>query len=318
MFRGRFAPTPSGELHIGNAATALLAWLQARNNGGTFILRMEDLDGPRSRPEYARQILDDLKWLGLDWDEGPDVCGPHIPYEQSERNSLYRSTFERLDRDGWLYPCFCSRKELRAVARAPHGRNPGYPGICRRLTPAERQEKAAKKKPSYRFALPDREVSFEDLVKGRQVYPSGFGGDFVVRRADGIMSYQLAVVADDAAMEITDVLRGVDLLDSAPWQILLYQALDLTIPRFAHVPLFYGPDGERLSKRHGPDITLPAIRKAGASPERVIGFLANLLGLIEKPESLKPFDLVPDFDLEAIPKDSVSVSSSLIRELSLS
>ncbi|HWI51561.1 MAG TPA: glutamate--tRNA ligase family protein, partial [Symbiobacteriaceae bacterium] len=203
MIRGRFAPTPSGQMHIGNARTALLAWLQARHAGGQFVLRMEDIDKPRSRPELARQILSDLRWLGLDWDEGPDVGGPYGSYVQSERSDLYEAALAKLTADGWLYPCYCSRAELLAIASAPHGlaeEGPRYPGTCRRLTPLEQTERSSRGKvPSLRFAMPDEAVSFTDGIAGPQTAEPGAGGDFVVRRADGIIGYQLAVVVDDAA-----------------------------------------------------------------------------------------------------------------------
>lgn len=318
MRRGRFAPTPSGQLHIGNARTALLAWLQMRRAGGQFVLRMEDIDRPRSRPELARQILDDLRWLGIDWDEGPDVGGSYGPYAQSAREPLYAKALERLARDGWLYPCYCSRAELMAIASAPHGlasEGPAYPGTCRGLTPEERAAKSALKTPSLRFALPDRPVVFDDLAAGPQRFPAGAGGDFVVRRADGIIGYQLAVVVDDAAMRITDVLRGWDLLDSTPRQLLLFEALGLKPPRFAHVPLLYGPDGQRLSKRHGA-VTIAGMRAAGTAPERVVGCLAYLSGLNDRPEPLKATDLIAGFELASVPREPVTLSAAMLRELS--
>jgi glutamyl-tRNA synthetase len=306
-------------MHVGNARTALLAWLQARRDGGRFILRMEDIDKPRSRPDLARSILEDLRWLGLDWDEGPDVGGPSAPYTQSEREDLYREALRRLQAGGWLYPCYCSRAELQAVASAPHGlaeEGPRYAGTCRRLTLAERQERAASgKRPSLRFALPDRPVAFTDLAAGPQVFPAGAGGDFIVHRADGIFAYQLAVVVDDAAMAVTDVLRGADLLDSTPRQLLLYEALSLEPPRFAHVPLLYGPDGTRLSKRHG-SVTLAGIRAAGTSPEHVTGVLAHLSGLLDRPEPVQPADLIARFDLDRVPKAPVTLSAELLASLS--
>jgi glutamyl-tRNA synthetase len=307
MRRGRFAPTPSGLLHIGNARTALLAWLQMRKAGGVFVLRMEDIDGPRSRPEFARQILADLRWLGLDWDEGPDTGGPFSPYTQSERLERYAAALDRLDREGWLYPCFCSRAERLSVASAPHGlasEGPAYPGTCRGLTRRERRDKAVFRRPSLRFALPDRPVEFRDAAAGLQTFAPGAGGDFIVRRSDGIYGYQLAVAVDDAEMGITDVLRGRDLLDSTPRQILLLRALDLPVPQYAHIPLMHGPDGKRLSKRHG-DISLTAIRASGTPPEKVVGVLAYASGLIERPEPVKPAELINSFRMEMIPSEPV-------------
>ncbi len=318
--RGRFAPTPSGQLHLGNARTALLAWLQARRTHGSFILRMEDIDKPRSRPHLAAQILDDLRWLGLDWDEGPDTGGPYAPYTQSEREELYQQALDRLRTTGHLYPCYCSRAEIMAIASAPHGlseEGPVYPGTCRHLTPAERAERASRgKEPSLRFAIPEDEpLAFHDLLAGPQAYPPGHGGDFVIRRADGIIGYQLAVVVDDALMQVTDVLRGWDLLDSTPRQILLYRALGYQPPRFAHVPLLFGPDGTRLSKRHGA-VTLAGVRAAGTRPEILLGHLAHLSGLLPKPEAIQATDLIPHFDPALIPKEPVILPAALLAELS--
>ncbi|MGE5672539.1 MAG: tRNA glutamyl-Q(34) synthetase GluQRS [Mycobacterium leprae] len=311
MIRGRFAPTPSGQMHIGNARTALLAWLQVRHAGGAFILRIEDIDRPRCRPDLAAEAMTDLRWLGLDWDEGPDVGGSHGPYNQSERTELYQSALRQLQAGGWLYPCYCSRAELQAVASAPHGlssEGPVYPGTCRHLTELERQERAARgKQPSLRFAMPNRPVAFTDLVAGEQEFPSGSGGDFIVYRADGIFGYQLAVVVDDAAMGITDVLRGWDLLDSTPRQILLYEALGLPVPRFAHAPLLLGPDGQRLAKRHGA-VSIAGMRAAGRSPEQVVGDLAYLSGLLDRPEPVQVRELVPHFDLKRVKREPVVLS----------
>lgn len=316
--RGRFAPTPSGQLHIGNARTALLAWLQVRRAGGQFVLRMEDIDKPRSRPTLAQQILADLRWLGLDWDEGPDVGGPCGPYTQSEREERYRAALAQLEAGGWLYPCYCSRAEIMAIASAPHGlseEGPVYPGTCRHLSPAEQAERAARKRPSLRFAMPqDQPVAFADGVAGRQWFAPNAGGDFVVRRADGIIGYQLAVVVDEAAMGITDVLRGWDLLDSTPRQLMLYQALGLPAPRFAHVPLLYGPDGQRLSKRHGA-VAVSSMREAGTAPERVVGYLAHLSGLLERPEPVRPAELVASFDLGRVPKEPVTLTAAVLAKM---
>lgn len=318
MRRGRFAPTPSGKLHIGNARTALLAWLHMRSVGGAFILRMEDIDKPRTKPELAGLMIDDLRWLGLDWDEGPDVGGPCGPYVQSMREPMYDEAVERLKRDGWLYPCYCSRAELSAIASAPHGlssEGPAYPGTCRHRTPEEQTVKAAVKTPSLRFAMPDRPVRFVDVLLGEQRFDAGSGGDFVVKRADGIFGYQLAVVIDDAAMGITDVLRGSDLLDSTPRQISLYEALGRPVPRFAHVPLLFGPDGRRLAKRDD-GIMLATMRTSGTSPETVVGWLAYWSGLTDRPEPVKASELVPAFDLSNVSEQPVTVTEEVLRVLS--
>jgi len=317
MVRGRFAPTPSGEMHIGNARTALLAWLQIRHAGGELVLRMEDIDGPRSRPELAAQILEDLRWLGLDWDEGPDIGGPFGPYTQSERLPAYREAIERLSAAGLLYPCYCSRAELLAVASAPHGldaEGPAYPGTCRCLTEEERAARAQRKSPSLRFIMPERPVRFDDEAAGACDFAPGSGGDFVIRRADGIISYQLAVVVDDAAMRITDVLRGYDLLDSTPRQLMLYEALELPAPRFAHVPLLLGPDGKRLAKRHGAS-SLRSLREAGVEPARVVGLLAAFSGLHDRAEPIEARELIAGFSLDRVPKSPVTVHEAWLQEL---
>lgn len=316
--RGRFAPTPSGLMHVGNAWAALLAWLQIRSRNGQFVLRMEDIDGPRCRPELAGQALADLRWLGLDWDEGPDAGGPYAPYTQSERMPLYEAAMDKLLEKGMLYPCFCSRAELLAVASAPHGlssEGPAYAGTCRRLTAEQQQERRAVKTPSLRFEVDDaRTICFEDGITGTQLFPPGAGGDFVVRRADGIISYQLAVVIDDAAMQITDVLRGADLLDSTPRQLLLYEALDLPAPRFAHVPLLMGEDGKRLAKRHG-DTSLAGLKAAGVPPERIIGWLAYLAGQTERFEPLRATELINRFEQSRIPKQPITINDTLMKQL---
>lgn len=315
--RGRFAPTPSGHLHLGNAWTALLSWWQIRSEGGEYVLRIEDIDKARSKPEYAAQLVEDLLWLGIDWDEGPDRGGPCAPYRQSEREERYDDALRRLLQDGWLYPCYCSRSELMKIASAPHGlgsEGPVYPGSCRRLSADEQAEKAAVKVPSMRFAMPDEPLGFVDLLAGRQETAAGSGGDFVVKRADGMFGYQLAVVLDDAAMGITDVLRGYDLLCSTPRQLWLYAALGLKPPQFAHVPLLCGPEGQRLSKRDK-SLTLAAIREAGTGAEEVVGQLAWLGGLVERPERMTAREMIGAFDLAKVPSDPVSVSEGLLRRL---
>ncbi|AFC33934.1 GluQ [Paenibacillus mucilaginosus 3016] len=313
MRRGRFAPTPSGLLHIGNAFTALLAWLQIRAASGSFVLRIEDIDTARSRPEYTRQLLEDLAWLGLDWDEGPDSGGLHAPYEQSLRLESYAAAARRLEEGGWLYSCFCSRAELKAVARAPHGlasEGAAYPGLCRHLTAAEREQRAARKEPALRFAVPPREVVFTDGVQGGQRVAAGSLGDFVVKRADGVFSYQLAVVLDDAAMGVTDVLRGADLLDSTPRQLLLCEALGLQPPAYHHVPLLCAPDGSRLSKRDR-SLTLSSLRVSGMRPERLLGLLAFLAGLTDRPEPASAYELTACFEPSRIPRTPVRIPREL-------
>lgn len=318
IIRGRFAPTPSGFMHIGNGWTAVIAWLQARRAGGQFVLRMEDIDIQRCKPQLAQQAVDDLRWLGLDWDEGPDLGGPCAPYTQSQRIELYEAALARLESKNKLYPCFCTRAELQAVASAPHGlstEGPAYTGTCRCLTPEQQEERIASKTPSLRFIVDDHAiVSFEDGIAGKQVLPQGLGGDFVVKRADGIISYQLAVVIDDAAMGITDVVRGYDLLDSTPRQLLLYNTLELSSPRFAHVPLLLGKDGNRLAKRHG-DTSIASLRASGISPEQIIGWIAYLAGQLSKPEKLSLYELLSIFQLSRIPKKPITISQQLMNQL---
>jgi glutamyl-tRNA synthetase len=319
MLRGRFAPTPSGLMHIGNAAVALLSWLQIRSQGGEFVLRIEDIDGPRSKPEYAARIPADLAWLGLDWDEGPDVGGPHGSYVQSERTSAYLQAIGKLKEDSCIYPCYCSRAELALVASAPHGlasEGPAYPGTCKRLSEAALAEKMLKKAPSLRFSVPDEPLVYEDGAAGYQYFPPGAGGDFIVQRADGIYAYQLAVVVDDATMGITDVLRGADLLDSTPRQIWLYRALGLSEPKFAHIPLLFGSDGNRLSKRYG-SVSLVSMQEAGIRPETLIGILAYYYGLIDRPEAITARELLPAFSLALLPQEPIVLGETELKLLSI-
>jgi len=267
---GRYAPSPSGRQHLGNARTALLAWLQARGARGRFVLRMEDLDPSRSQAIYAACILDDLRWLGLDWDEGPDVGGGGGPYAQSERSDRYEAALTRLD----TFPCTCTRRELRDSASAPHGIEPVYPGTCRHQAPRADRPAAT------RWCAPPGRAVADDVQLGSLAHDVATEiGDFVLRRADGAWAYQLAVVVDDAAMGVTDVVRGDDLWTSTPRQVWLQGALGLPTPRYLHVPLLLGPDGTKLSKRHGaPEVA--ALREAGVEPERVIAVLARSFGLV--------------------------------------
>src|SRR5256886_12193143 len=274
LTRGRYAPSPTGDLHLGNLRTALLAWLFARCSGGQFVLRIEDLDRPRVRPGASERMLFDMRWLGLDWDEGPDVGGPYAPYIQSERQEIYTMYLQRLLDKGLIYPCYCSRAEIARAASAPHGNEgPRYPGTCRYLTQAQcRQYEAHNRRPAMRFRVDDeRTISFIDLLVGpveQQVQQTV--GDFIVCRSDGIFAYQFAVVVDDALMHINQVVRGADLLPSTARQILLYEALGFPVPTFAHIPLMLDEQGKRLSKRDQ-SAGLEPLRVAGATPARGVG-----------------------------------------------
>ena len=268
------------------------------------MLRIEDLDGPRVRPGLEARILDELRWLGLDWDEGPDVGGAAGPYRQSERLSRYAEALERLRAAGHVYPCFCSRAKIAAVSQAPHGpadEGPRYPGTCSALAAEEISRRSASRRPAWRFRVPPGNVAFVDGVHGEVSVDVGEAvGDFVVARSDGIPAYQLAVVVDDAAMGVTDVVRGDDLLPSTARQILLYRALELARPRFAHVPLVVGEDGARLAKRHGAP-SLGDLRDRGADPREAVALLAELSGLSAGPRTT-PGELVAGFDISRLPR----------------
>ncbi|MGG1516916.1 tRNA glutamyl-Q(34) synthetase GluQRS [Paenibacillus oryzisoli] len=317
MRRGRFAPTPSGQLHIGNAFTALCAWLQIRQAGGQFVLRIEDIDKGRSRPDLKTQQVDDLRWLGLDWDEGPQIGGPFAPYEQRHREALYEEALQQLHAKGCIYPCYCSRSELAAIASAPHGlssEGPVYPGYCRQLSQDERLAKGAQKSPALRFAMPESISRFDDAIAGEQAFSASEIGDFVVKRADGMFSYQLAVTVDDAAMGITDVLRGSDLLDSTPRQLALYAALGLTPPRFAHAALLGDAEGSRLSKRDK-SLSIAALRAQGAIPERLLGLLAHLAGWLAHPEPVTAAALIPYFHTQQLGNSMIRVTNDQLQWL---
>ncbi len=281
-------------MHLGNARTALLTWLDVRSRGGQMVLRIEDNDPTRSRPAFEVEILRDLAWLGLDWDEGPDVGGPCGPYRQSQRTDLYMAALARIEH----YPCTCTRAELRALPRGGATGEPVYPGTCRR------QVSRPGHPPAWRWRVPDDAVTFDDRVAGSYTQAVAHEvGDFLVRRADGAFAYQLAVVVDDAAMAITAVVRGMDLLDSTPRQILLQQQLGWPTPTYAHVPLILGPGGAKLSKRDGaPDIA--SLRQAGVRPGRVIAALAQSLGLVGSDvDEVSAAALCRDFAIETLPPD---------------
>ena len=249
--KGRFAPTPSGRMHLGNVLCGLIAWLSARSVGGQMVLRIEDLDRQRCSRAYADQMEEDLLWLGLDWEEGGSKGGPHPPYYQSQCDEIYAQAFAKLEEMGLLYPCFCSRAELHSV-NAPHlsdGRTV-YAGTCRNLTPQQREEKAKRRPPAIRVQVPDESISFQDGHYGTYIENlQKECGDFAVRRFDGVYCYQLAVVVDDARMGITQVVRGSDLISSTPRQLYLYRWLGPPAPSFAHIPLLNEPAGRRPSKR---------------------------------------------------------------------
>lgn len=306
--RGRFAPSPSGRMHLGNAWTALLAWLDIRKMNGAMVLRIEDLDPDRSRPEYAAGLIEDLRWLGLDWDEGPDSGGSFRPYCQSGRTALYQTVFDKLDQAGLVYPCFCSRAELRSAASAPHAGEPEIPynGRCAALdTAVAKQLRQQGRRPSYRLRVDDARVEYVDAVYGAQSQELRQAcGDFVIRRSDGVFAYQLAVVVDDAAMQINRVLRGADLLASTPRQIYLWRLLGEQPPTFLHVPLLVGSDGGRLSKRHG-SLAIAALREAGVSAEKIVGRLAAWAGLIDHPAAVKPRELIQRFDAARLPREPI-------------
>ena len=299
--RVRFAPSPTGHLHVGGARTALYNWLFARHQVGVFILRIEDTDVDRSRPELVTAILESLEWLGLKWDEGP--------YRQSERLDRYREMAAELERRGHAYPCFCAAEELQARrARAEAERRAWkYDGACRKLSDSERQRWRAEGRPSaLRFRVPETgETSFDDCVFGRVTVEHRDLEDFVLLRSDGNPTYHLGVVADDLDMRVTHVIRGADHLSNTPKQILMYQALGATAPAFAHLPLILGPDRQRLSKRHGAT-SVGAYREQGVLPEALLNFLA-LLGWTppkgpggdEAKEILPLEEMVRAFTLEA-------------------
>jgi len=305
-YRGRFAPSPSGWLHLGNARTALFAWARARLSGGALLMRVEDLDRPRTRPEAVLGNLEELAWLGLDWDEGPDVGGPHAPYLQSQRGALYEEALARLVASGRVYECFLTRREVAELAASGPGVDdagegaqatpsrvygPAHRALNDELAPRRRAEGRA---PSLRFRVPAGRAAFEDAVQGRvEVDLTAEVGDFVVRRSDGLVAYQLAVVVDDAAMGVTEVARGADLLRSTAAQLLLYEALGLPAPAFAHVGLLLDERGEKLSKRGGA-LSLHELRRDGADPRAVLGLLAHTLGWLEGPEPVTAPELLAE------------------------
>lgn len=304
---GRLAPSPTGAQHVGNARTYLTAWLSARSRGGGVKFRIEDIDSPRVKTGAAEQAVEDLCWLGLDWDGEPVAQTPRLP--------LYEAALEELKRRELVYPCTCTRSDVAAAASAPHDwhEGPAYPGTCARRSAADAARLAAEGKPfAWRFRLTDS-PAFTDLYAGEQrIDLRQLGGDFVVWKSAGTPAYQLAVVVDDAAMGVTEVVRGDDLIPSTPRQLLLYRALGLAPPAFAHVPLVTGADGRRLAKRHG-DTRLAALRGAGVKPEALVGLLAWSCGWLERPKPVAARELVPRFDLSAIPPRPFVLTTGLLQ-----
>ena len=305
MTAGRYAPSPSGRMHLGNLMCCLLAWLSAKSKGGQVLLRIEDLDTVRCPRVYADAIMDDLAWLGLAAD------GPTPTVYQSERSEIYQQYYDILLKKGLVYPCFCSRSQLHA-ASAPH-RSDGqvvYAGTCRGLSDAEVARRSLTRAPAFRVQVPDEEVAFTDGHLGR--YAENLArdcGDFYLRRADGVFAYQLAVVVDDALMGVTEVVRGSDLLSSTPRQLWLYRELGLTAPQFYHLPLLLAPDGRRLSKRDG-DQSLENLR-ARYTPQEIIGKLAYVCGLQDTPAPAAPQELVPGFSWDKVPKQDILLPEGL-------
>jgi glutamyl-tRNA synthetase len=301
--RCRFAPAPSGSIHVGNVRTGLFSWAFARHHGGAFILRVEDTDASRVTEEAFHGVMDSLRWLGIDWDEGPDVGGPHGPYRQSQRMEVYRETVERLRGQGDAYPCYCTEAELeqRREAAMARGEPPGYDGRCRTLTDAERAAYEAEGRPAaIRFVMPEGEHVVQDLVKGEVRWGPGHLRDFVLMRSDGTPVFLLAVAVDDFLMEVTHVIRGDDLLASAPRNAAVIRALGGSPPIYAHVPQVNGSDGKPLSKRHG-STSVEAFREHGIVPEALMNYLA-LLGWSRDAETtfLSREELVEAFDLDRV------------------
>lgn len=299
---GRFAPTPSGRMHLGNVFAALLAWLSIRSQNGELVLRMEDLDTQRTSEEYAALLREDLHWLGLDYDRET------LP--QSKRSRVYDGYFQHLQELGLLYPCYCTRSLLHS-ADAPHLADGTYvyPGTCRNLTAAQRS--AFQRPPAWRLRVPDRVWEVADLVQG--VYRCNLAtdcGDMVVRRGDGIYVYQLAVTVDDAEAGVTEVVRGVDLLSSAPRQMYLQELFGFPHPTYAHVPMLLAPDGRRLSKRDR-DLDLGALRQR-MTAEHLVGLLAWVGGLIDRPADVSPRELVQSFSWRQVSGQSVCLDPALL------
>lgn len=301
--RVRFAPSPTGHIHVGNARTALFNYLFARNMGGTFILRIEDTDLDRSTTQSEQLIYEDLKWLGLDWDEGEGVGGNYGPYRQTERFDIYNKCTRQLLTQGHAYYCFCSKEELEEAREnaLKSGRPPHYSGKCRNISSEEAQKRIdAGEKPSIRFRVDKPEVIVNDLIHGSITFPTNAFGDFIIVRPDGVPVYNYAVVIDDAWMKISHVIRGDDHLSNTPKQILIFEALGYDLPKFAHIPMILGPDRSKLSKRHG-NTSVEQFRSAGYLPEAMLNFMALLSWSAEGEDEIFTKDqLINKFSMDRI------------------
>jgi nondiscriminating glutamyl-tRNA synthetase len=314
--RIRFAPSPTGHLHVGGARTAVFNWLYARKHNGAFVLRIEDTDVSRSTQESERTLLEDLRWLGLDWDEGPDTGGPHRPYRQSQRRAVYDDTVNRLIREGIAYPCFCSEEELEAKRQAAQAKNeaPHYDGTCRRLSPEDVAAKRQAKLPEViRFKVPQGSVTIHDLIRGDIEMDTSMVGDFIIRRSNGLPTYNFAAVVDDHTMDITHVLRGEEHLPNTLRQILLYRAMQVEPPHFGHLPLILGEDRSKLSKRHGAS-SVGELRDTGFLPMGVVNYLV-LLGWSHSKEKevLTVDELIEDFALKRVNKSAAIFDKKKLR-----
>lgn len=317
---GRLAPSPTGGLHLGHARTFLTAWLAARSLGGKMIMRIEDIDTSRVRPGMVEAAIEDLRWLGLNWDEGPDVGGPAGSYLQSQRTRFYDRALELLKQRELIFPCTCTRAEISRMASAPHASEgePVYPGTCRGRSATEADRLQAEGRLfSWRFRVPPGEVGWPDLVRGPQrLDPSVIGGDFLVGRSSGEPAYQLAVVVDDAAMGVNQVIRGDDLVTSTPRQLLIYRALGFQPPRFGHVPLVHDAQGRRLAKRDQA-IKLSSLREAGVDPCRLVGWLAVSCGWAETVVPSWPVDWVGRCKPFEIPPEPWVLSEAVLKDLGI-
>ena len=298
MVKGRFAPSPTGRMHAGNIFAALMSWLLVKSQGGSIVLRIEDLDTGRSKPGFADQVQRDFEMLGLTWDEGP--------YFQAQRGEVYEAAFSRLAQEALVYPCFCTRADLHASSAPHRGEKLVYPGTCRMLSESEVERRRSERPPSWRLAVPDREYALDDLVQGpfRQNLARECG-DFVIRRSDGLFAYQLAVVVDDAEQGVNCIVRGMDLLVSTPQQMYLQELLGFARPAYAHVPLIVGERNRRLSKRDR-DAGFDELLARFKTPEGIIGHIAHVAGLASVDEPLSCEELLRDFEMPRFP-DNVQI-----------